>query len=158
MSIKSAKKARLEAERKRRCLRMILPKVMVCIQLEVGDEALRKWIHGTETFPELLRLIANEVLGDAEDVDNAWIKGLCWMFTDVAEAEKTPEQIDTPKEIFLWFARYVESMLSKPDLNWETSKCFTEASLNAACDFLEQCKILHAVREMKEEDSEELLQ
>ena len=137
-----AKRLRQERENKRRMLREMLPKIIVSVQQDVDANLICEWRESSKNFVSFLKIIA-EWLGKNEDVERIWLRGMCCMITDVAEIEKTPEPLQTPKAIFLWFARYVDNNLAKNEIAWE-SKIFSQESIQASYEYLENLsKRLH---------------
>jgi hypothetical protein len=138
---KSAKNARHDRERRKRGLRKILPTALICIQEDMEKDLMKESIVTTESFPGMLRKIANDLFVDGEhDVQTPWIKAVCCMFTDIAEIEKVKNDLVNPKEIFFWFATYCEDTLPKDELTWNSSKLFTSENLVTTHEKISRCR------------------
>ncbi len=142
-----AKKQRQNKERKKRGLRALLPKTLVAIKNEVGQDLLVQWIQNTRSFPEFLHKIADDWFDDKANSDTHWINGMCCMITDLAEAEKVKESLETPRELFLWLAKHISKNLSENELLWDDSKIFSPENIEKVFTQLEDLKILVSEKE-----------
>lgn len=127
-----------------RLLRKPVTSIYVSICLMVGQNKFLEWIEQSKCFPSLLRIMAKEHFGDAEDVSEYWEQGICQIVTDIAEkgmsnSEKVNRDISTPRLIIEWFAEFLERTFHKKELSWN-SKLFTKESINPVLDELEILK------------------
>ena len=136
--MKAAKQVRVERERIKKLVARALPRVFAAIELGVGCEQMVIWIRATKSFPELLKNLAQS-LNSSTDLDNPWLHGICCLVTDFFEYftpnDTTP--IETPQEIILWFARFLQELFTKPELSWE-GKIFTAQNIKDSWTSLEQ--------------------
>jgi len=136
----AAKKLRKQIEQKRVIVRDMVTKIYLALQFDVGEDCLGIWIRETKTFPSLLRRFVDEWIRERPDADTQWILGMCCMLTDFAEKEKIKEELSTPKDIFLWFAEYLEELFPKNELVWETSKMLSQQAIERMILFLHNLK------------------
>jgi hypothetical protein len=140
LGMDAVKKIRKRKEQKRIIVRDMVIKIYLALQFDVGEDCMATWVQDTKTFPSLLRRFVDDWIKDRTEADTPWIFGMCCMLTDFAEKEKIKEELLTPKDIFIWFAEYLEELFPKPDLVWETTKILSPLAIERMIDFLDGLK------------------
>lgn len=140
-------KNRAEIAQQCRALRRPITSIYVSIYLVVGHDTFLQWIERSKSFPELLRIMAQEHFGEVEDVSEEWERGICQVITDISDKAMSKNEakyrdISRPALILEWFADYLERIFPKKEISWE-SKLFAKEAINPVLDEIERLKKTH---------------